>query len=123
MGLDHLAQAKNDKVIFINADDGHLQTCQCYYNLQIQVEEHKTIGLAATRFLLGFFLNWDRQIINKSSLLCIKQRIFDNVTQSLYTDIENSKKCIFYKYLIDGFHIQHYLRKAIPSKYQKLFQS
>ena len=60
------------------------------------------------------------QIINKSSLLCIKQRIFDNVTQSLYADIENSKKCIFYKYLIDGFHIQHYLRKAIPSKYQKI---
>ena len=67
-----------------------------------------------------FFENWDRQIINKSSLLCIKQRIFDNVTQSLYADIENSKKCIFYKYLIDGFHIQHYLRKAIPSKYQKI---
>ena len=45
-----------------------------------------------------------------------KQRIVDNVTQSLYADIENSKKSIFYKYLIDGFNIQHYLRKAILSK-------
>ena len=32
-------------------------------------------------------------------------------------DIENSKKSIVYK--IDGFHIQYYLKKAIPSKYQK----
>ena len=53
-------------------------------------------------------------------MICLSQfkktkRFFDNVSQSLYADIENSKKCIFYKYLIDGFHIQHYLRKAIPS--------
>lgn len=60
---------------------------------------------------MGFF-NWDRQIINKSSLLCIKQRIVDNVTQSL----KIQRNVFFLKYLIDGFHIQHYLRKAIPSK-------
>ena len=58
---------------------------------------------------LLFFENCDRQIIYRSSLFCIKQRMFDNFTQSLYADIENSKKCIFYKYLIDEFQIQHYI--------------
>ena len=78
--------------------------------------------LLRNNYQFGFiFENWDRQIIKKSSLSCIKQRTFDNVTQSLYADIENSKKCFFYKYLIDGFHIQHYLRKATPSKYQKKY--
>ena len=84
---------------------------------------HKNLVYFVKKYLseLWFFFleNWDRQIINKSSLLCIKQRIFENVTQSLYADIENSKKRIFYNYLIDGLHIQHYLKKAIPSKYEK----
>ena len=34
-------------------------------------------------------------------------------------DIEFKEMHFFYKYLFDGFLIQHYLREAVPSKYQK----
>ena len=71
-----------------------------YYNCEIL--GHKNLVYFVKKIFIRivfFFENWDRQIINKSSLLFIKQRIFDNVTR--YADIENSKKCIFYKYLID----------------------
>ena len=35
-------------------------------------------------------------------------------------DIEFKEMHFFNKYLFDGFLIQHYLRKAVPSKYQKI---
>ena len=44
-----------------------------------------------------FFFNWGRKIINKSFLLCIKQRNLDNVTQSMYAcaNIDNPGKLFF----------------------------
>ena len=66
----------------------------CYKMLydNCEILGHKNWVYFVKKYLseLGFFENWDRQIINKSSLLCIKQRILDNVTQSLYAEIENS---------------------------------
>lgn len=67
---------------------------------------------------LGFFYLWTNQK-NNGILQLVKQRIFDQAKQDIFANVENSKKCSFYKYLFDGIHLQYYLRKPIPIKLQK----
>ena len=68
---------------------------------------------------LGFNGIWIDQKIDNSMLQIVKTRIFDQAKQDIISKIEKSRKCPFYKYLIDGLYIQCYLRKSIPVKFQK----
>ena len=66
---------------------------------------------------LGFNGIWINQKIDNSMLQIVKTRIFDQAKQDIFSKIEKSRKCPFYKYLIDGLYLQCYLRKSIPLKY------
>ena len=57
--------------------------------------------------------------MNTATLKCIKYRILDQAKQEVFAKIESSQKCSFYKYLLDGFYLQYYLKKSIPAKFQK----
>ena len=62
-----------------------------------------------------------KQEFDRILLAILKQRIYmyDQAKQEIYANIENSRKCSLYRYLIYGFNIQYYLRKSLPMKYQK----
>jgi hypothetical protein len=70
---------------------------------------------------LGFNGIWiDKNFFFDNSMLkIIKTRIFDQAKQDIFSKIEKSRKCPFYKYLIDGLNLQCYLRKSIPVKFQR----
>lgn len=62
---------------------------------------------------------WEKQKITAADLIVVKQRIFDQATQYIFSQLDISSKCSFFKYLIATHNLQFYLRKHIPNKYQK----
>lgn len=62
---------------------------------------------------------WEKQKITAADLIVVKQRIFDQATQYIFSQLDISSKCSFFKYLIATHDLQFYLRKPIPNKYQK----
>lgn len=68
---------------------------------------------------IGFNAVWNKQTIDSLTLKVINQRIADLAKQDIFGKIEDSQKCHFYKYLVDGFYLQCYLRKSVPVKFQQ----
>lgn len=50
----------------------------------------------------------------------IKQRLMDNCTQELLGIVQQSPKCVIYRYLVDNFTLQYYLCKPMPQHFKKL---
>ena len=112
-------------IILLNTDSDNCIKVACYKILydNCEILGHKNChGYILLRYInqnCGFFWNWDRQLINKSSLLCKKQRNFDYITQSMYADIKNSKNFFTSIWLWVPYLTLSQIRKAIPSKYKK----
>lgn len=66
---------------------------------------------------IGFNAVWNKQTIDSLTLKVINQRIADLAKQDIFGKIEDSQKCHFYKYLLDRFYLQSYLRKSVPVKF------
>lgn len=62
------------------------------------------------------FKLWGKQNISASYLFVVKQRIFDQATQNIFSQLDSFSKC-FFKYLIATHNLQLYLRKPIQIKY------
>ena len=95
----------------------------CYEEMYTNCEKYKCKNWAydVKKILidLGFNGIWIDKKIDNSMLQIVKTRIFDQAKQDIFSKIEKSRKCIFYKYLIDGLYLQCYLRKSIPVKFQR----
>lgn len=96
---------------------------KCYEKMYINCElhGHKNWASDVKKILneIGFNEVWNKQTIDSLTLKVINQRIVDLAKQDIFGKIENSQKCHFYKYLVDGFYLQYYLRKSIPVKFQQ----
>ena len=79
-----------------------------------QVHVHPPFQNPPQNYFLCRIIRFVSDTKNYKQTIYIKQRTFDSVAQSLYT--ENSKKFILYKCSIDGFRIEQYLRQAFPSE-------
>lgn len=66
---------------------------------------------------IGFNAVWNKQTIDSLTLKVINQRIADLAKQDIVGKIEDSQKFNFYKYLVDEFYLQFYLRKSVPVKF------
>ena len=70
-------------------------------------------------YSLGFGYVWNcTSDINENKFLYeVKQRLLDVFIQELNSSFEMSPKCSLYKYVNEGFKLQLYLTKPIPSLY------
>jgi hypothetical protein len=57
--------------------------------------------------------------MDKNVLPVIRQRLYDQALQGIVEKLYSSSKCNIYKYFIDSFHLQYYLKKPIPKLNQK----
>jgi hypothetical protein len=70
-------------------------------------------------YSLGFGYRWNCTFdINENKFLSqVKQRLLDVFIQEINSSFEMSPKCNLYKYVNEGFKLQLYLTKSIPSSY------
>lgn len=97
-----------------------IQKCyeEIYMNCELQGHENRASNVKKFFNEIGFNEVWNKQTIDSLTLKVINQRITDLAKQDIFGKIENSQKCHFYKYLVNGFYLQYYLRKSIPVKFQ-----
>ena len=70
----------------------------------------------------GFSDVWNAQHVpdDKTFLNLFKQRVIDNFIQERNIALDNSNKCLFYKYLLETFSLQNYLKKSMPVQFTSL---
>ena len=71
---------------------------EMYFNFDSSAHKNWAYDIRTLFSKLGFLEIWHKQEIDRTLLAILKRRIYDQAKHEMYANIENSRKCSYYRY-------------------------